>query len=110
MKLKKKELKQLIESLMFEDSNVNWVENIKDTKYGKAAVKNMASMGVTYYAFPEQGGTPPSLYKLPDGDKYYYDKGTTGDSTSPIEAVVKNNNEQTEVYIYHPENKPAGIE
>jgi len=60
---------------------------------------------VTYYAFPEKNGTPPSFYKLPDGDKYFYDSN----DTTPIEAIVVNNNESTEVFIYHPENKPMGI-
>jgi len=111
MKLKIKELRQLVESLLFEDidalgrnrEDFEWVNNIVDTKYGKAAKKVMPNMGVTYYSFPDQTGLPPSFYQTPDDNFYRYDSDRSN-------AIIQNSKDTSEVYIYHPENKPIGLE
>lgn len=112
MRLKRNELKKLIETLIFEDvdalgknrEDFEWVKNIVDTKYGKAAKKEMPNMGVTYYAFPDQAGLPPSFYQTPNDNYYRYDEGE-----KPANAIVQNSKDTSEVYIYHPDNKPVGI-
>ena len=109
MKLKKKELSQLIESLLTE-GNDKWWKNLKtDTEYGDAKVAievNPTPKGYyAYYAFADADGNPVELYKLPDGEEWYYD------AKQPlVKAAIKEDDIKKRVYIYHPENKPAGIE
>jgi len=106
MRLKKKELKQLIESLMFEeDVGSGSMKKLEDTAYGKAAKQVAVTPDgeMITYIFPDPEGNAPDAYETPDGGKYYYGKG---EAMKEAMVTTKENN----VFIYHPENKPAGIE
>ena len=103
MRLKRKELKTLIESLLLEGEA--WYTKFEDTEFGKAAkqIFNTPDGAMETYVFPDSEGKAPEEFKTPDGPKYYY-----GSGDNMKEATVSSEGPQT--FVYHPENKPAGIE
>ena len=110
MRLKRRELNNLIESFLFEEEEADTgdtktLTKLEDTPYGKAAKQVFLIPGgeVVTYIFPDLKGNSPDPYETPDGGKYYYG---TGDEMKEALVVTKGN----ETFIYHPENKPKGIE
>ena len=102
MRLKRRELKVLIESLLVEGEE--WYSKFEDTKFGKAAkqVFKTPDGAVETYVFPDAEGKAPEEFKTPDGPKYYY-----GSGDKMKEATVSSEGSQT--FIYHPDNKPEGV-
>jgi len=102
MRLKRRELKILIESLLTEGEA--WYTKFEDTQFGKAAkqVFKTPDGAVETYVFPDASGKAPEEFKTPDGPKYYY-----GSGDKMKEATVSSEGSQT--FIYHPDNKPKEI-
>ena len=102
MKLKRRQLRQIIESLLLE--NDSWYTNFEDTEFGKAAKQTFKTPdgSIETYVFPDTEGNPPEEFKTPDGPKYYYGKG------EDMKEAVSTSSEM-KTFVYHPDNKPAGI-
>ena len=115
MKLRKRELKQLIEAFITEEdtgAHIDkewWKDLITDPEFGnmKFALESNPYPGkgyYSYYAFADADGNSIERYKLPDGAAWYYD------AKQPlVEPEIKEDHVKKRVYMYHPENKPKGI-
>ena len=102
MRLNRRDLRILIESLLLEGEA--WYTKFEDTEFGKAAMQvfNTPDGAMETYVFPDIEGKAPEEFKTPDGPKYFY-----GSGEKMKEAVVASEGSQT--FIYHPENKPTRI-
>jgi hypothetical protein len=117
MKLKKKELRQLIESLIFENDELGrknagpLSSNFSiDHYYDDSPNKMNPALTKNIYVFIAKDGEYPQRFMTPDGPVFYYnyeidDQGNINPDYTQGAVSEKDNN----VFIYHPENKPAGI-
>ena len=103
MRITKRQLKTLIESILLESEK--WYSKTEETEYGRAAKQIFKVPGkeIEIYVFPDATGQQPEEFKTPDGPKYYYGSGDQME-----EAEVISSGEKT--FVYHSSSKPEKID